>query len=116
MAARARRGLSCIKPAADAGPSRSMGVLDAIWHLLNLFAPAVGLGLIAASAAKLLWRRELASASWRRLVAWACGASAVALLAGLVLTGRDGRMGTYAAMVLGCAAALWWAGFVRRGR
>lgn len=116
MAASARSGLSCIKPTADAGPSRSMGVLDAIWHLLNLFAPAVGLGLIAASATKLLWRRELASVSWGRLVLWACAASTGALLAGLVLTGRDGRMLTYAAMVLGCAAALWWAGFVRRGR
>ena len=37
-----------------------MGPLDAFWHLLNFFAPAVGVGLIAAALAKLLWRRELA--------------------------------------------------------
>ena len=33
------------------------------------------------------------------------------LLAGLVITGRYGRMATYAGMVLASAAALWWAGF-----
>jgi hypothetical protein len=35
-------------------------------------------------------------------------------LIGLVVFERDGRMATYAGMVLACAAALWWAGF--RGR
>lgn len=88
-----------------------MGPLDALWHLLNLLLPAVGLGLIAASLAKLLWRTALAKVSWRRLAGWACAAAGLALLAGLVLTGRDGRMSTYAAMVLSSAGALWWAGF-----
>ncbi|MBP6903215.1 MAG: hypothetical protein KBC73_24210 [Burkholderiaceae bacterium] len=91
-----------------------MGPLDAVWHLLNLFAPAVGLGVIAATLTKLLWRRPLAGVAWRRLAGWASAASALALLAGLVLSGRDGKMLTYAAMVLACAGALWWAGL--RGR
>jgi hypothetical protein len=38
----------------------------------------------------------------------------VAGVAGLVAFGRDGRMATYGGMVLACALALWWAGFVRR--
>lgn len=88
-----------------------MGPLDALWHLVNLLLPAAGLGLIAASLAKLLWRKALAPVSWRRLAGWACGGACLALLAGLVLTGRDGRMSTYVAMVLCSAAALWWAGF-----
>jgi hypothetical protein len=88
-----------------------MGPIDALWHLLNLLWPAAGLGLIAASLAKLLWRRALARVAWRRLAGWASAAAGLALLAGLVLTGRDGRMATYAAMVLGSAAALWWVGF-----
>ncbi|WP_284615754.1 hypothetical protein [Aquabacterium humicola] len=91
-----------------------MDLLDAVWHLLNLVAPGIGLGLIAGGLAKLLWRRELAGVRWQRLAGWAAGASTFALLAGLVITGRDGRMGTYGAMVLACAAALWWAGFRRR--
>jgi hypothetical protein len=28
-----------------------------------------------------------------------------------VVFGRDGRMATYAAMVLGAALGLWWVGF-----
>ena len=88
-----------------------MGPLDALWHLLNLLAPAVVLGGLAAALAKLLWRRALGAVRWRRLAGWGVAASVLALLGGLVLTGRDGRMATYGAMVLACALALWWAAF-----
>jgi hypothetical protein len=90
-----------------------MGPTDALWHLLNLLAPGVGLGLIAAAFTKLLWRRDLADVNYGRLATWGALASTAALLGGLVVTGRDGRMATYAAMVLACALALWWAGFGR---
>jgi hypothetical protein len=98
----------------DPDQAATMGPLDALWHLLNLFAPALGVGLLASSVTKLLWRRELAAVPLRRLAAWACGTSAIVTLAGLVILGRDGRMATYGAMIVGCALALWWAGFVRR--
>ena len=88
-----------------------MGPTDLLWHLLNLVAPGVSLGLLAAGGAKWLWRRELAGVAFTRLARWGVSASTAALLAGLVITGRDGRMATYAAMVLACAAALWWVGF-----
>lgn len=91
-----------------------MGPLDALWHLLNFFAPALGVALATTLLAKLVWRRELAGASWRRLLAWSVGAGALVLIGGLVLLGRDGRMGTYGALVVATALALWWAGFVRR--
>jgi hypothetical protein len=93
-----------------------MGVLDGLWHLLNFFAPALGVGLLAAFMAKLLWWRDLKGVSPWRMVAWAVLAAAVALLAGLLWTGRDGKMLTYGAMVLVSALALWWAGWgARRG-
>ena len=88
-----------------------MGPLDAAWHLLNFLAPALGVGLLSAAGAKWLWRRELGAVPWRRLAGAASGASAVVLVAGLVLTGRDGRMATYAAMVVVCALTLWWKAF-----
>jgi len=88
-----------------------MGPLDALNHLLNLFLPALGLGTLAAGIAKLVWRRELAAVSWRRLALPASSASALAVLGGLVLLGRDGRMAMYGAMVLACALTLWWQGF-----
>jgi hypothetical protein len=94
-----------------------MSFFDGLWHLCNFFAPALGVGLIAATLAKLLWRHLLAGVAWRTLAQRACVACAVALLGGLVLSGRDGRMLTYAAMVLACALALWWSGFgPRRAR
>jgi hypothetical protein len=38
-------------------------------------------------------------------------AAAAVVLLGLVVFGRDGRMATYAGMVLATAGALWWRGF-----
>ena len=88
-----------------------MGPTDLLWHLLNLLAPGVSLGLVAAAGAKLVWRRDLAAVAYTRLAGWGAGASTAALLAGLAITGRDGRMATYGAMVAACAVALWWTGF-----
>ncbi len=88
-----------------------MGLLDAFWHLLNFFAPAAGVGLFASLLAKGFWRRELASVHWTRLAASAGLAAGAASLAGLVAFGRDGRMATYAALVVASALALWWSGF-----
>lgn len=91
-----------------------MGPLDALWHLLNFFAPAVGVALATAGLAKLVWRRDLAGVRLLRLWGWGSAAGAVALVAGLVIDGHDGRMVTYGALVAATALALWWAGFVRR--
>lgn len=91
-----------------------MGPLDATWHLLNFVAPALGVALLAASLVKLIWRRELLAVSWHRLVLWSSGAGAVALIGGLLAFGRDGKMVTYALLVVVSALALWWVGFVRR--
>ena len=88
-----------------------MGPLDALWHVANLFLPALLLGALAAALSKLLWRRELGAIAWRRLALPACAASAAVVLAGLLVFGRDGRMATYALMVTACALTLWWRGF-----
>lgn len=91
-----------------------MGPLDALDHLANFLLPAFGLGALAAAFAKLLWRQRLRSVRWRALAGWAAGAAAAASIAGLLITGRDGRMATYAAMVAAAAAALQWRGFSGR--
>ena len=88
-----------------------MGPLDALWHLTNLFVPALGLGAVAAALAKLLWRRELAAVPWRHLAGPACASCAAVVLAGLLLLGRDGKIATYGAMVAASAVTLWWRGF-----
>ena len=88
-----------------------MGPLDAVWHLLNFFAPALGVGVLAPALAKLLWRHELKGVGWSWLIAWASGSCAAVLVAGLIVFGHDGKIATYGAMVAACALALWWAGF-----
>ncbi|MCY7315308.1 MAG: hypothetical protein LH480_06685 [Rubrivivax sp.] len=88
-----------------------MGPLDALWHVANLFTPALLLGGLAAALAKLLWHRELAAVAFSRLAGPACAACAAAVLLGLVLLGRDGKMATYVGMVAACAITLWWQGF-----
>ena len=91
-----------------------MQAVDAFWHLTNFLAPALVLGAFAATAVKLIWRRELGPVRLLRLWAWASGAAALASIGGLLAFERDGRMATYGAMVLASAAALWWCGFRRR--
>ena len=88
-----------------------MDFLDGLWHLLNFCAPAAGLALVTSSIAKLLWLRELKGVSWLRLTGWAAGWTFVVAVGGLIVFGRDGKMATYAAMVLACATSVWWTGF-----
>jgi hypothetical protein len=91
-----------------------MGPVDALWHVLNFVSPAIGLGALAASATKLLWRSELRAVSLRRLALAACTSVAAAQLGALVVLGRDGKIAAYAGMVVVCALALWWTGFAHR--
>lgn len=91
-----------------------MSPLDAVWHLLNFFAAAAVTGVLTAAMARLLWRRALQPVGWWRLVAWAVGPAVLVSTVALVLTGRDGRMSSHAAMVVACAVGIWWVGFVRR--
>ena len=97
--------------AAGATVYGTLKTADVAWGLGDL-----GVGLMAAGAAKLLWRRELGRVSYLRLALWAFAAGAAVLLGGLLLLGQDGRMVTYGTMVVACALALWWAGFLKQSR
>jgi hypothetical protein len=88
-----------------------MGPLDALWHLGGFFAMAFLAGSIVAVLAKAMWRRELTTVPLWQLAAYTTGAGCIVTLAGLLISGRDGRMVTYAAMVLANALTLWWRGF-----
>jgi len=85
--------------------------LDALWHVLNFFAPALGVGILAPTLAKLFWRSELRGAAWSRLVAVTLAVAAGALVGGLLVFGQDGRMATYGVMTAATAVGLWWVGF-----
>jgi hypothetical protein len=93
-----------------------VGPIDAFWHLLNFFAPALGVGLLVPLLAKLVWWRELKTVPWRRLASWTTGLSALTWVVALVLFGRDGRMASYGALLCASALGLWWVGFGARAR
>ena len=85
-----------------------MDALAFSWHLANFILPALGVGMLSAALCKALWRRSLARTSWFSL-AWQSSAAGLAVLvAGLAITGHDGRMATWAALVVVCALVPWW--------
>lgn len=92
-----------------------MSPLDLLLHLINGLLPAVGMAVLASSMAKwVFWRRALSAIRFGTLLRWAVAATVLAWALGWALTGRDGRMATYAGMVVACALSLAVAGW--RGR
>ena len=86
-----------------------MDALDLFWHLANFVLPALGVGALTAALCKLFWRRSLARTRWFTLAWQASAAGLAVLVAGLVITGHDGRMITWAALVVVCASSQWLA-------
>jgi hypothetical protein len=85
----------------------AMEALGLFWHLVDFVLPAALVGALSAAFCKGLWRRALARVPWFTL-AWQSSAAGLAVLVlGLVLTGHDGKMGTYAALVVACALVPW---------
>ncbi len=84
-----------------------MGPLDFLFHLFGFAAPALALGLLMPLASRLVLRQHrVARGYWlQAAVVAACGA--LALAGGLVFFGRDGKMASYAALVLAAASAQW---------
>jgi hypothetical protein len=91
-----------------------MNVTTCFWHIVNFVAPALWLGLAMAAWDRLAHfataRSWAAPGRWRRdlLLDWGIGMAV--LLGGLFITGHDGRMLTYGALVLAISARRWLAG------
>lgn len=87
-----------------------MGFLDALFHLSGFAAPALALGLLMPLAARWLLPRPggaRATGRYRFQAVVVFAAGLAALVAGLVVFGRDGKMATYTALVLVAATAQW---------
>ena len=91
---------------AIAPPMNLIGQLD---HLLNFIAPAIAVGLLVAALAPMLMKKARPNHSWLTQSAINTVACGLVLLGGLVVFGHDGKMATYAAMVLVCASSQWLA-------
>lgn len=85
-------------------------------HILNLVAPAAFVALVLVLLARLFSGFSKSKKAARHSL-WVeftiiFVANLVILLAGLIVFGNDGKMATYAAMVLVSATSLW---ILRRG-
>lgn len=75
-------------------------------HLANFVLPALALAVLMPLAGR--WVMGKAGMPWLRRVLCHAVAGILVLVAGLAVQGHDGRMATYAALVL-VAATLEWA-------
>ena len=91
-----------------------MGPIDFLLHLLSFVAPAFGVALGVAFAARLMGLGK-GAARWWAPVALNFLAGVCVLLAGLWFFGNDGKMATYAALVVAVASVQWLAGRGWRG-
>lgn len=83
-----------------------MSLLDLLNHLLNFVAPALTVGFLCALMGR-AFRRKAGGRAWWAQGAINSGVGALVLLGGVVLTGRDGAMATYAALVVACGTSQW---------
>lgn len=93
-----------------------MNPLDQLIHLLNFVAPALFLALALPFAARLLGLRGQRARRWLVQVAANFAVGVAVLGGGLWYFGADGRMATYAALVLACATSQWLLGAAWHGK
>ena len=84
-----------------------MGPLDLIDHLLNFVAPALFMAVYLTLSARFILRGARSPYGIWKQMAVNLAVGTVVLSAGLVFFGRDGKMMTYAALVLACATSQW---------
>lgn len=86
-----------------------MGPIDLLTHLMGFVAPAGFLALALPLAARLALRRSKAAVPFWAQAGLVLLAGVTVLAAGLWWFGRDGKMATYAALVLAAASTQWLA-------
>jgi hypothetical protein len=92
-----------------------MGPVDFALHLLGFLAPAFVLALATALGARALGIGTSAGRGWKAAFALNFVAGVAVLAAGLWWFGRDGKMATYAALVVAVGTAQWLAARGWRG-
>ena len=84
-----------------------MGPLDTLLHLANMASPAFAMALLSAAVTdRLVAPVAMLVPFWTRFAVYASIGTAV-LMAGLWYFGRDGKMPSYAALVLAVATTQW---------
>ena len=92
-----------------------MNALDLSKHVLSFAAPALATALVLAVAGRWLLPGTGPRPTWWALFAINFVAGLAVLGAGIWYFGRDGKMASYAAMVVVMATVQWLAGRAWRG-
>jgi hypothetical protein len=95
--------------------SHTMSLVGLLDHVLNFLLPALVVGLLLAVLGPLLMKKARPHRGWLGQAAINSVAGLLALLLGLWFFGRDGKMASYAAMLLVCASSQWFAARAWRG-
>lgn len=93
-----------------------MDTLNAFNHTLNFMAPALFVAVVLSLLSGFSRKRAL---TWRATavrLALVAGAGSLGLFAGLWFFGVDGKLASYALLVLGCGTAQWLLGGGRAQR
>ena len=85
-----------------------MTFLALIGHIANLFAPAIGMAVLLWGMPRLWPKAKAGRWAARRELMALCVLGTGVLLVGLVVFGRDGKMLSYAALVLAQGSLAWW--------
>jgi hypothetical protein len=85
-----------------------MSLFDVFWHLAGFVAPALVLAVGLALAGRILGKNATPRLALPAQAAINFAVGVAVLVAALMWTGQDGRMLTYAALVLACAASQAW--------
>ena len=85
-----------------------MSFFDLANHLCNFVLPAIAMGVMMPFFSRLIWRKTAVKQSLQRQMLITSFVCLAALIAGLVVFGRDGKMPTYVGLVLAAAGCQWW--------
>lgn len=84
-----------------------MTLLSLLAHFAGFVAPALGVGLLLWAGLRIRRKGRPGFGAAMQL-SMLCVAGVVVLLIGLVYFGRDGKIATYAALVLAQGTVAWW--------
>ena len=84
-----------------------MGPLDLLLHLLGFVLPALVVGVMMVFLGRIFMSKPPSAPVWWLQAALNLVVGVMVLVAGMVFFGRDGKMATYAALVLAIASSQW---------
>lgn len=87
-----------------------MGALDPIYHLMNFLAPALAVGGLLTLVGSFILGKRAGAPVWIAQAAINFVAGSLAMGVGLWFFGRDGKMASYAALLVVATTSQWVCG------